>query len=247
MKDIVVCIPVRYDSEQLPGKPLLEIKGKTIIQLVYENVSKINDISVIVLTDDQRIYDNVKSFNGNCEFIKDHCVNGTDRIIHYLQKHNLKNKIVVNVQGDEPFVNPNDIMKMIDNFHKTKETKTVCSTLYYETQDREEIKSKCRNKLVLDKDNNILYCSRNIIPGTKKDIIIPDYKYKIHIGLFAFDSSYHLNHYCKENTNLQMTEDIEWLKIVEQGFKINAIFSDKHEIGIDTIEDYNYLKDKYEK
>ena len=79
----------------------------------------------------------------------------------------------------------------------------------------------------------------------KKDNIIPNYDYNIHIGIFVFDSGYLLNHYYNTNTPLQLAEDIEWMKIIEQGFKINAIEINDHEIGVDTIEDYTYLKNKY--
>ena len=240
----IVLIPARYQSSRLPGKPLLKINDKTIIHHVYDNVNGLGVDSVVVLTDDKRIEEEVLGFGGKCEIITEYCLNGTDRIIHYLEKYNIKNSIIVNVQGDEPFINKNDIQLAIDNY-KNKDD-IVCSTLYYETTNMDEIDNKSRCKIVLDNNNNIMYCSRNIIPSSKTNNILEGYKYKIHIGIFVFDSNYLLEQYKNNNTPLQLTEDIEWLKIIEQGFKINSVKVNNHEIGIDTITDYNYLKNKYE-
>ena len=106
--------------------------------------------------------------------------------------------------------------------------------------------SKSRGKVVVDNFNNILYCSRNIIPSNKKENIIENHLYNIHVGIFVYNKNYLLDHFTKKNTENQLLEDIEWLKIIEQGFKVNTIFSEEMEIGVDTIEDYNYLKKKYE-
>lgn len=243
MDNIYICIPARYGSSRLEGKPLLKICGKTIINHVYDNVNKLN-YKTVILTDDDRIYNEVINFGGNCEMITEYCLNGTDRIIKYLRKNNIIDGVIVNVQGDEPFINQDNIKKAIDNFLLRKNI--ACSTLYYETNDSNEIKSRSRGKLVLDKDNNIMYCSRNIIPAFKNTDFNDEYIYKIHVGIFVFDCKYLLENYEKENTPIQLCEDIEWMKILEQGYKINAVKIENHEIGVDTIEDLNYLKNKYE-
>ena len=136
----------------------------------------------------------------------------------------------------------------IDNYKLKKKTnsKLVCSSLYYRTNNINEIKSRSRGKLVTDSKGNVLYCSRNIIPSSKKECIISNFNYKIHVGIFVFDCSYLLNMYKKENTELQLLEDIEWMKILEQGYDMNCVEILDHEIGVDTREDYNYLKNKYE-
>lgn len=248
MKNILVCIPARYKSTRLPGKPLLKINDKTIINHVYDNVKKLKNIDVnniIVLTDDIRIQEEVKNFKGNCEIINEYCLNGTDRILHYLKKSNKKFDMIVNVQGDEPFTNSKNIQTAIDNFLNKKDEITVCSTLFYKTLDEKSIKSKSRGKIVLDIKGNIMYCSRNVIPSGKNKDIIPIYKYNIHIGIFVFDYNYLVTKY-KFNTPIQLREDIEWMKIMEQGYKINAVEVYDHEIGVDTKEDYEYLLQKYE-
>ena len=92
-----------------------------------------------------------------------------------------------------------------------------------------------------------MYCSRNVIPSNKKENIIKNNLYNIHVGIFVFDKTYLLENYVKKNTEFQLLEDIEWLKIIEQGFKVNTIFSEEMERGVDTTEDFQYLKNKYEK
>lgn len=247
--NIYLFIPSRFNSSRLPGKPLLKINNKTIINHVYDNVSKIQNLNRIhILTDDNRIKNECNNFGAKCEIITEECLNGTDRIIKYLKKNNINDGIIVNVQGDEPFILSDNIEKAINNFiEKRKNNKNmVCSSLFYETQDIHEIKSRSRGKTVLDKNNNVMYCSRNIIPSTKKNELIPGYKYKIHVGIFVFDCNYLLNDYTKENTELQLCEDIEWMKILEQGYIMNCVKINTHEIGVDTIDDYEYLKKKYE-
>ena len=254
---VICCIPARYGSSRLPGKPLLKINNKTIIQLVYEQVLKVNSDNtilddIVVLTDDDRIMNEVNSFQGKAYKITEDCLNGTDRIINYLLKeykdYNLEDLLVVNVQGDEPFIDPQNIISSIDNyFNNIDDKKMVCSTIHYNTRDTEEIKLKSRGKMVMDNDNNIIYCSRNVIPSCKNHLIIPDFDYSIHIGVFVYNASYLLNHYYNNNTRLQLAEDIEWMKIIEQGYHINSVCVDEQECGIDTMDDYNYLLSKYEK
>lgn len=256
---IIICIPARYASTRLPGKPLLKINNKSIINLVHDRVQQLYNydfgehelFKTVILTEDNRIYDEVNSFGGECCIINEFCVNGTDRVIYYLKNNyteeEINDMIVVNVQGDEPFINPDNIIVAIKNYiNRLNDNKMVCSTIHYDTRDEEEIKLKSRGKMVMDNDNNIIYCSRNVIPSCKKHLIIPDFDYSIHIGVFVFRASYLLNHYYNNNTRLQLAEDIEWMKIMEQGFKINSVCVKEQECGIDTMDDYNYLLSKYQ-
>ena len=248
--EILCCIPARLQSTRLPNKLLMEINNKSIINYVYENVKKseiIKNENIIFLTDHEKIKNNVEKFGGRCEIISEECINGTERIIKYLIKNNIKEGVIVNIQGDEPFINHKNIELVINNFMKRKSNNIVCSTLYYKTKDLNEINSPNRGKIVLDNESNIIYCSRSPIPVNKKGQIIENYEYKVHIGVYAFDINYLLDYYYNNNTELQMNQDIEWLKIIEQGYKINAVEIKEHEIGIDTIDDYNYLKNKYQK
>jgi len=252
---IIICIPARYESTRLPGKPLLYINGKTIINHVYDKVQMLkkydyNIIDIVVLTDRESIKNEVEKFGGKCCIIKEKCINGTERIIHYLKnKYNVNelfNNIIVNVQGDEPFIESLNIKKAIDNYIKNKDNNLmVCSTLHHKTRDDEIIKLKSRGKLVLDNFNDIMYCSRNIIPTNKNTDIVSNIDYYIHIGVFVFRAEYLINYYYNNNTRLQLIEDIEWMKIMEQGYKINSVEVNDSERGVDTIDDYNYLVNKY--
>jgi 3-deoxy-manno-octulosonate cytidylyltransferase (CMP-KDO synthetase) len=247
MENIICCIPARYASTRLPGKPLLKFGEKTIINHVYDRCKKMNVCDIIVLTDDDRIYNEVIKFGGKCVIINEDCLNGTERIIKYLNKYNIKCDIVVNVQGDEPFIEPENVNRAINNYLlvKEKNKNMVCSTIYYETIEEKEIKSKNRGKLVCNKESYIMYCSRNIIPSCKNHNIIPDHKYKIHIGVFVYDCNYLRKNFLKENTELQLCEDIEWMKILEQGYNIISDKVQCTEISVDTIDDYTLLLSKY--
>lgn len=246
---VLCCIPARYSSKRLPGKPLLKINDSTVIELVYKQVKKVDLIDdIIILTDSEEISNEVSRFNGKSAIIKDYCLNGTERIIKYLLKNNINSyDIILNVQGDEPFINPDYLNLVLKDYMKNinNNKKLVCQTLYYKTKDYDEIKSNSRGKLVLDKDSNIMYCSRNIIPASKGLNYNKDIFYNIHVGVFVFNYNYLIKNYINENTEYQLIEDIEWLKIIEQGFNINATLVEEAERGVDTIEDYEYLVSKY--
>ena len=121
-----------------------------------------------------------------------------------------------------------------------------CSTLHFIHNGREEVFKRSNGKMILDKYNNVLYCSRNVIPGLKKKDYDDNIIYYGHVGVFVFDKDYIMNEYLDSNTSYQLTEDIEWLKILEDGYKINSILVNNSEKGVDTMEDYLYLKSKYE-
>jgi len=248
---ILVCIPARYNSNRLLGKPLLQINNKSIIRHVYELAEKIEyNKEIVVLTDDIRIKNEVDSFSDNkCHIIEEDCLNGTDRIIRYLKKIPNDFEIVINLQGDEPFIYLDNIHLAINNFITKKKinSELVCSTIHFLTFNTLNIMNNSRVKLVTDKDNNIMYASRNSIPSGKNYKVNENIPYKIHIGLFVFDKDYLINKFYLENTHYQLCEDIEWLKIIEQGYKINTVEIKDHEIGVDTLGDYLFLKEKYEK
>ena len=172
---IVAIIPARLKSTRLKDKLLLKINDKPIIQHTYNNVCKIELITdIIILTDNikvKNVVDNFINEKHSCHVINEECLNGTERIIVYLQKYNKieypDDTIIVNIQGDEPFINPYNVDLAIQNYinKKNKIENLVCSTIYHQTNNYEEIKNKNRGKLVLDENNNIMYCSRNIIPN----------------------------------------------------------------------------------
>ena len=243
--NIVACIPARYKSLRLPGKPLLKINDKTIINHVYDRVNQSTLIDMIyVLTDDERIEQEVLRFGGNCIMKNIECLNGTERICKSLEFIDNKYTIIVNIQGDEPFIDPLNIDKCISNFIQNNYNNFVCATLHTKITHEEAEKTSI-GKLVLDCHNNIMYCSRVPIPSTKLGKINKNINYYGHIGLFVFNRHYLENHYMEKNYHCQLSEDIEWLKIIESGNKINSTQVDFSEISVDTREDYNYLVAKY--
>ena len=249
MDNLLIAIPARYHSSRLPGKPLLKINDKTIVNLVYDNILKIknlNNSNIIFLTDDQKIFNEVINFGGNCYISENYCENGTTRIIDYLQKNNIKKKYILNIQGDEPFFDVNKVEILINEFIQKSNIhdKIKCGTLYYSSNKFDYVNSPNKVKLVLNENNYIMYGSRQIIPGSKKHN--NEIEYNIHIGIFIFEYEYLLNQYTKRNGYYQDIEDLEWLKILEQDYKILAFKTNIHEVGVDTIEDYQYLKKKYE-
>jgi len=244
--NILCCIPARFNSSRLNGKPLLKINGIPIIQHTYRQALKMNISDVVVLTDDERIYDVVRSFNGKCAIIKEDCLNGTERICLYLKTiDHSQYDLVLNIQGDEPFINPDICKNLIEEHRLLSDTNIMCSTIAYKTTDAEEIHSYSRGKVVVNNNNNVMYCSRNIIPISKHGQIIENYMYNIHVGVFLFNKNYLVSEYMSENTPLQMSEDIEWLKIIEQGHSIHILFGNKMERGVDTQEDFDFLNKKY--
>ena len=245
--DIVALIPARYASSRLHGKPLLKFGELTMIQHVYKQTCKSKLINkVYVVTDDDRIKDNIEQIGGNVLMVTKPCINGTERICYALNKYNLDASLIINVQGDEPFINPEHIDIAIDRFLNIgKDSGCVCSTLCYRITKSDELNNVSIGKVVRDNKDNIMYCSRNCIPWNKTDSISNKCKYYGHIGLFVFEPLYLKNEYIKDNTVNQLEEDIEWLKIMEQGYKIVCTEVNDYEIGVNTQEDYDYLQKKY--
>ena len=241
---IIGLIPARYKSTRLPGKPLLKLGEYNMIQRVYLQANKSTLIDKnYVLTDDERIVESIKAIGGNVLLIKDECLNGTERICIALKRYDnlFKNaKWIVNIQGDEPFIDPINIDLAINKMNNS----ITCSTLHYKIVDFNDLFDKSIGKLILNKKNHVIYCSRHCIPGTKNKPNI-EFDYYAHIGLFVFDINYLKNEYMKENTPLQIIEDIEWLKIIEQDKIIISTLVEDYEIGINTQKDYEYLKKKY--
>lgn len=249
--NLLICVPCRYNSSRLPGKPLLKINNKSIIHHVFLNILKIKNINksnIIFLTDDNKISDEVINFGGNCYISKQNCENGTVRIINYLKENNIKKKYILNIQGDEPFFDIKMVEKLIELYINKNfiNNNVKCGTLYYSTNDFDYVNNNNKVKIVLNSQNFIMYGSRQVIPGIKKKDDKLNIKYNVHIGIFIFDYNYLLNEYIQPNIYYQEIEDLEWLKVLEQDYKIYSLSVNFHEVGVDTQEDYMYLKNKYE-
>lgn len=228
MKSIVV-IPARYESTRLPGKPLKLIGDKSMIQHVFERAekSKLAD-KVIVATDDKRIYDAVKKSGGFVEMTSSHHESGTERIIEVSEKY--KADIFINVQGDEPFVNPKDIDKLIKAFKNKKAD--YFATLCYKSNYLEALQVN-KAKVVLDCNQKALYFSRSVIPYTKNPESI---EYHIHIGMYGY--SYEALQKLKniEGSTLENAEKLEQLKFLQAGFQVYVELTGENGPSVDTPE-----------
>ena len=236
---IIGVIPARYSSSRLPGKPLVDINGKTMIQRVWEQSSKSKYLDlVIVATDDKRIYDKVLSFSGEAVMTSKNHKSGTDRVYEAVRKINCN--IVVNIQGDEPFINPNDIDIAIKPLLIEKNVNVT--TLCYKINKKNEIEDSNVVKVIFDKNNNAVYFSRYPIPYTKCKIA--GVKYYKHIGLYAFRKDYLIRFVNMKPSIMEKAEKLEQLRILENGEKIKVIETKNDSISIDTMEDLNKVRKK---
>lgn len=244
---ICALIPARYQSTRLPGKPLLKIGEKTIIQRTYEQTTKSQLIDdVYVVTDDDRIISHINDIGGNALKVKEECLNGTERICKTVDTLDSKYDIIVNVQGDEPFIEADNIDFVIRKYLENEsDPQMVCTTIHTILTDENDINGRTIGKMIMDKHDNVMYCSRCAIPHTKSGQMNKKINYYGHIGIFVFRRSYLPSFLTDQNTPAQLSEDIEWLKIIEHGYKLKSYKVDSFEIGINTMEDFNYLSKKY--
>ena len=231
-------IPARLNSTRLEKKLIKNLDGIPIIVRTYQNIcsTKLFD-EVVVVTDSDEIINVLKEFD--IKFLKskeDHNT-GTDRIAEFSNK--FKSDIIINVQGDEPFVLKEDLSKIINTFKNDIENKINVISLMTKLISAEEINNPNNVKVVVDKNNNSLMFSRSIIPYKRVENNVNYFK---HIGIYAFRNSF-LNKFKKfKQTNLELTEMIEALRIIEHGYNIHMIEIDHEQISIDTIDDFNKAK-----
>lgn len=237
-------IPARYASSRFPGKPLAEICGKTMIQRVYEQASKVLD-TVIVATDDERIYDCVKSFGGVVYMTSTAHRCGTDRICEAYQLWRKRDEaiadeeiVVVNIQGDEPFIQPEQIKAVMDCFP------TDIATLakpYTADDDLQELLTPNIVKVVFSQQTGeALYFSRSVIPylrGVEQNEWLDKGQYFSHIGLYAYRADVLLRITQLPPSTLEQMESLEQLRWIENGLKIKVAVSHTKSIGIDTPND----------
>lgn len=241
---ILAIIPSRYGSTRFPGKPLVEIEGKSMINRVYERSSSVFN-HVCVATDDQRIIDEVKSFGGDAVMTSDSHRSGTDRCFEALniveKRDAIKYDIIVNVQGDEPFIEPAQLSELISCF---KEKDTKIATLVKRFSIEEDIFSPNTPKVVLSADMNALYFSRSAIPykrGVDTSLWNDGQTYYKHIGLYAFTRETLKEITTLEQTSLEINEQLEQLRWLESGYKIKVAVTEHQSYSIDTPEDLEIL------
>lgn len=242
---IIGVIPARYGSTRLEAKPLVDLWGKPLIYYVYKQAKKCKLLSeVIVATDNEQIVKAVKSFGGKAMMTSLSCQSGTDRMAEVAIR--VKGDIFVNIQGDEPFMNPKTIEESVRALLNDKNKEAMVSTAMIELKDKEEINNPNVVKVVVDKDGFALYFSRSPIPFVRNKI--KDTRFFKHLGIYVYRKDFLLKFAKMKPTVLQQTESLEQLKVLENGYKIKVVETEFDSIGIDTEEDLNkarrILKDK---
>lgn len=232
MKTIGV-IPARYHSTRLPGKPLADICGKAMVQYVYENSLRSSLLDeVIVATDDERVMEAVRRFGGKAELTsKDH-MTGTDRIAEVAKRHDVQ--VVVNIQGDEPFIRSGMIDEILSPFLEGEEM-DIC-TLKHEITELEDFNNPNVVKVVTDSNNFALYFSRSLIPYPRHRGGLHIYE---HIGIYAYSKEFLLLFSRMPQTPLEKIESLEQLRALENGYRIKVVLTGQEYIAlsVDTPED----------
>lgn len=231
-------IPARYASTRFPGKPLIPILGKSLLQRTYENAVRAGCIDEIVIaTDDTRIFDHVAAFGGKAVMTSVDCVNGTERIADLLRKYPdyMKASVIINIQGDEPCLDVTAIESVVRLLAEDPDAvmATVAAPLTCEDDAFNPGVVKC----VMDKKSNALYFSRGLIPGSKEKTYSGSAAYYRHIGLYAYRPEFILTYQGLSPTPLQTAEDLEQLKVLEHGYRIKVGVVDHVSPGVDTPED----------
>lgn len=236
-------IPARYSSSRFPGKPLAILGGKPVIEHVYRQVSSVME-DVFVATDDQRIYDAVEAFGGKAIMTRSDHKSGTDRICEALEKVGGSFDVVINIQGDEPFIQKSQLETVMQCFD---DPRTQIATLGKPFESMEAVENPNSPKIVLDNDGYALYFSRSVIPfvrGKEHEEWLSHFPYLKHIGLYAYRSEVLREISKLPQSTLELAESLEQLRWLQNGYKIKVGLTDVETIGIDTPEDLQRAEEK---
>ena len=236
-------IPARYSSSRFPGKPLAILGGKPVIEHVYRQVSSVME-DVFVATDDQRIYDAVEAFGGKAIMTRSDHKSGTDRICEALEKVGGSFDVVINIQGDEPFIQKSQLETVMPCFD---DPRTQIATLGKPFESMEAVENPNSPKIVLDNDGYALYFSRSVIPfvrGKEHEEWLSHFPYLKHIGLYAYRTEVLMEISKLPQSTLELAESLEQLRWLQNGYKIKVGLTDVETIGIDTPEDLQRAEEK---
>lgn len=234
---ILAVIPARYNSSRFPGKPLADMAGKSMIHRVYERVAATEEIDkVVVATDDERIYDHVLAFGGRAMMTRTDHLSGTDRVAEVAAQIP-EATVVVNVQGDEPFIDPRQIAAVVEPF---ADPAVAIATLARRITDERELLSPNVVKVVKGTNERALYFSRHAVPYLRDVPVgkwIDQKKHLQHLGLYAYRADVLPQLTALPKGNLEADESLEQLRWLAAGFPIYVGLTDLPAIGIDTPED----------
>jgi 3-deoxy-manno-octulosonate cytidylyltransferase (CMP-KDO synthetase) len=242
---ILGIVPARYDSTRFPGKPLIKIGSKTMVELVYEQAKKCKHLKdVIVATDDVRIYDHVLSFGGNVILTSKSHQSGTDRCAEVVEELKTNYTSVINIQGDEPFIDPEQISLVAASLIITN---SDIVTLAKKIETVADLFNENKVKVVMDKNDFAIYFSRAPIPfqkENKKDNWLQNHNYYKHIGMYGFKIKTLLEITKLSVSELEKTESLEQLRWIDNGYKIRVEHTEIETDAIDTESDYQSILNK---
>ena len=241
MSDVIGVIPARYGSTRFPGKPLAKIGTKPMIQWTYENARKSKSLmDLYVATDDDRIFNEVLSFGGKVVLTSSHHPTGTDRLIE-VGKIFPPDSILVNIQGDEPGIDPTLIDGVVDlkKLHRDWEMTTAA----VEITDETEKKDPNRVKVVFDRNGKALYFSRSLIPSCEKAIT----KVFKHLGIYTYENQFLQKYPNLPPSELERSESLEQLRALEAGHSIGVYVTDHSGLSVDVPEDLEKVQIEFKK
>ncbi|NHA03899.1 3-deoxy-manno-octulosonate cytidylyltransferase [Mucilaginibacter sp. HC2] len=235
-------IPARYASSRFPGKPLVDIGGKSMIQRVYEQAKKCSGLSeVIVATDDDRIFNHVLAFGGVAVMTADTHQSGTDRCAEVALLHP-EYDVIINIQGDEPFIDPEQISKLAACF---TDKETQLATLIKRIKTEEELFNTNSPKVVVNKLSEAVYFSRSALPhirGQEPENWLEFYTFFKHIGIYGYRADI-LQQITKLSvSSLEKAESLEQLRWIENGYRIKVAETELETYAVDVPEDLLKLK-----
>ncbi|XP_010092511.2 3-deoxy-manno-octulosonate cytidylyltransferase, mitochondrial [Morus notabilis] len=237
---VVGIIPARFASSRLEGKPLVQILGKPMIQRTWERAKLATTLDhVVVATDDEKIAECCRGFGADVIMTSVSCRNGTERCNEALQKLEKKYDIVVNIQGDEPLLEPEIIDGIVKALQEAPDA--VFSTAVTSLKPEDAFDPN-RVKCVVDNRGYAIYFSRGLIPFNKSGKVNPRFPYLLHLGIQSYDSKFLKIYPELEPTPLQLEEDLEQLKVLENGYKMKVIKVDHEAHGVDIPEDVEKIE-----
>ncbi|WP_426668173.1 3-deoxy-manno-octulosonate cytidylyltransferase [Mucilaginibacter sp. McL0603] len=236
-------IPARYASTRFPGKPLVDIAGKSMIQRVYEQAKKCIHLSeVIVATDDDRIFEHVHEFGGKAVMTSPDHQSGTDRCAEVALKHS-EYDVIINIQGDEPYIDPEQITKLITCFN---DANTQIATLIKKILTEQELHNTNSPKVIINKHSEAIYFSRSPLPhirGQEPQNWLQHFTYFKHIGIYGYRADILQQITKLPVSSLEKAESLEQLRWVENGYKIKVAETELETYAIDTPEDLKKLSE----
>ncbi len=240
MIQITGIIPARYASTRFPGKPLVLIDGKTMIQRVYEQSKKSNYLNrVVVATDDERIYHHVISFGGEVVMTASHHQSGTERCAEVAEK--ITSDAYINIQGDEPYIHPQQIDEVAILLQKNN---VEIATLIKQITDNQELFNINKPKVVISADKKALYFSRQTIPflrDVEQSEWLSKQAFYKHIGIYGYKRQALLNIVKLPESSLEKSEALEQLRWIENGYSIDTFVTHLESYSVDTEDDLRFL------